>query len=46
MMDLERDLVRYGVDGMLEYFMDEKYILNLNLIKFIGKLSMDEIFYD
>ena len=46
MMDLERDLVRYGVDGMLEYLMDEKYILNLNLIKFIGKLSMDEIFYD
>ena len=43
-MDLERDLVRYGVDGMLEYLMDEKYILNLK--KFIGKLSMDEIFYD
>ena len=43
-MDLKRDLVRFGVDGMLEYPIDKKYILNL--VKVIDKLSMDVVFYD
>ena len=43
-MDLKRDLVWFGVDGMLVYHIDKRYILNL--VKVIDKLSMDVVFYD
>ena len=43
-LDLKRDLVWCGMDGMLEYPIDKKYILNL--VKVIDKLSMDVVFYD
>ena len=45
-MDLEPDLVRCGVDDMLEYLIDKRYIFNLNLVKVIDKLSMDVVFYE
>ena len=45
-LDLKRDLVWCGVDGMLEYPIDERYIFNLNLVKVIDRLSMDVVFYD
>ena len=45
-MNLKRDLVRCGVNGMLEYPIDKRHIFNLNLVKVIDKLSMDVVFYD
>ena len=45
-MNLKRDLVQCGVDGMLEYPIDKRHIFNLNLVKVIDKLSMDVVFYD
>jgi len=43
-VDLKRALVRCGMDGMSEYLIDKRYILNL--VKVIDKLSMDVVFYD
>jgi len=43
-MNLKRDLVWCGVDGMLEYPIDKRHILNL--VKVIDKLSMDVVIYD